>query len=308
MTTKGTFSIGGVARRTGLTPPLIRMWEARYGAVTPDRSDSGQRRYSEADVRRLELLRALVDSGRRIGLVAGLATDDLEKHVAALRRPTVRLVEMRPPETLGPAIGAIRSLDSERFRATLDEAALRLGNIEMLERFLAPLMREIGERCASGDLRMVHEHLATAEVRGFLDGVAGAFPASPGAPALVAGTPAWQHHELGSLLVAAAARAEGWRVAYLGPNLPAAELATAAIEVDASAVALSLTYVDEPGRLLAELATLRRLLPDGVELIVGGGGASGLSGDLAGMGVLERHSLAHFREELGRLRMRSIAV
>ena len=66
-----------VARRTGLSLHLIRMWERRYQAVTPERTDSGRRNYSEGDIERLRLLKLAVEQGEAIGQVTRLSNDDL---------------------------------------------------------------------------------------------------------------------------------------------------------------------------------------------------------------------------------------
>ncbi|QYJ03718.1 MerR family transcriptional regulator [Nocardioides panacisoli] len=42
-------SIGELARRTGLQPAQLRMWEARHGFPVPRRLDSGHRRYRASD-------------------------------------------------------------------------------------------------------------------------------------------------------------------------------------------------------------------------------------------------------------------
>ena len=42
-----------VTRRTGLTSHAIRVWEKRYNAVEPERTDTNRRLYSEADIERL---------------------------------------------------------------------------------------------------------------------------------------------------------------------------------------------------------------------------------------------------------------
>jgi len=67
-----------VAKRTGLTPAVLRAWEKRYGVVDPSRTEGGQRLYSDDDVVRLSLLHRVVEEGRSIGQVAGMSTDDLE--------------------------------------------------------------------------------------------------------------------------------------------------------------------------------------------------------------------------------------
>ena len=80
MTEKKTFAIGAVARLLGISTHALRKWEKRYGAVSPARSEGGDRRYSDDDVDRLTRLAALVGQGHPIGTIASLpiaALDDL---------------------------------------------------------------------------------------------------------------------------------------------------------------------------------------------------------------------------------------
>jgi hypothetical protein len=66
-----------VTRRTGLSADVLRVWEKRYGVVTPLRSTSGRRLYSDADIERLRLLVQATGRGRAIGQVAALSTPAL---------------------------------------------------------------------------------------------------------------------------------------------------------------------------------------------------------------------------------------
>ena len=45
-----------VTQRTGLSAHVVRVWERRYGAVTPDRTGSNRRLYSEEEIDRLKAL------------------------------------------------------------------------------------------------------------------------------------------------------------------------------------------------------------------------------------------------------------
>lgn len=67
-----------VARRTGITPELLRVWEKRYAVVEPARTDTGRRVYSDADIDRLRLIHRATLSGRRVGEVSGLSNQALE--------------------------------------------------------------------------------------------------------------------------------------------------------------------------------------------------------------------------------------
>ena len=74
---KALLRSGTAARLAGLTPSTLRVWEHRYGVVSPPKSPSGQRTYSMADVQRLRLIKRLTLEGHAIGTLAGLAHDEL---------------------------------------------------------------------------------------------------------------------------------------------------------------------------------------------------------------------------------------
>ena len=66
-----------VAKRTGLSPHVIRAWEKRYEAVRPTRTPTGRRVYSNEDLERLMLLRQATLLGRSIGQIAKVPTEEL---------------------------------------------------------------------------------------------------------------------------------------------------------------------------------------------------------------------------------------
>src|SRR4051812_29880471 len=74
-----------VARRTGLSQHVIRIWEKRYEAVTPARSEGNRRLYADEEIARLQLLQQATLAGHSIGQIARLPTEDLRKLVEAER-------------------------------------------------------------------------------------------------------------------------------------------------------------------------------------------------------------------------------
>lgn len=81
---RGKYRIGTVAQLTGLTADTIRMWERRYATVSPLRSEGGTRLYGDEEVTRLQLMRALTESGDPIGAIANLPTQILRERLARL--------------------------------------------------------------------------------------------------------------------------------------------------------------------------------------------------------------------------------
>lgn len=304
-----------VARRTGLSPHVLRAWERRYGAVEPMRAGS-RRLYSDQEVERLSLLRRATLAGRSIGEVARLSTQRLRELVAAdeaaagagrgpsISEPTAALQRYGgdPAAYVETALVAVRALDGAGLEAALARAAVAFGPPVLIDRVLVPLMRRIGDLWQAGALRVTHEHLASAVVHGLLDSLRGA-PSPPAAgPALVVATPAGQRHDLGALVATLTATLAGWRVVHLGSDLPAEDIAAAARQAGARAVALSITCPSDEPPLDGELRRLRRELPDGVMLIVGGAGAEAYETTLARLGAVVLPDMGRFRIELGRLR------
>ncbi len=76
------FEISAVARLTGISSHVLRVWERRYRVVEPRRSDTKRRRYNREDIQRLSLLKTLVDHGHAIGSIARLTTAQLEERLA----------------------------------------------------------------------------------------------------------------------------------------------------------------------------------------------------------------------------------
>src|SRR6476659_1932008 len=68
---------GVAARLAGLPVETLRVWERRYGISDTQRSAHGQRLYSDAQVRRLKLMKQLVDQGHPIGALAQLPLEEL---------------------------------------------------------------------------------------------------------------------------------------------------------------------------------------------------------------------------------------
>jgi DNA-binding transcriptional MerR regulator/methylmalonyl-CoA mutase cobalamin-binding subunit len=302
------YPIKVVVHRTGLTPHAIRVWERRYGAVTPLRTPTNRRLYSEADIERLGLLRQLTRIGHGISRIARVATDELR----ALSAADTTLAAASPVsggaasplpvfQHLEACLDAIQQLAAERLESVLLQASVALGRHGVLEQIIVPLMQHVGELWHAGVLRMTHEHLATAVVRHFLLNMQGAFDGSSTGPQVLVTTPAGQLHEIGALLVVATARMEGWRVMYLGTSLPAEEIASA-VQPETKAVALSLVYPPDDANIPRELWRLRQCLQDNIPVLIGGRVAPVYRDVVEAIGAVHIPALSELRTALASLR------
>jgi DNA-binding transcriptional MerR regulator/methylmalonyl-CoA mutase cobalamin-binding subunit len=315
-TMKPILSIKVVARQTGLSEQLIRMWEKRYNVVQPQRAPNNRRLYTEEDVERLRLLREATQAGHSISQIAQASVAQLQRLVqdaAPTPAPAEQARPQRPAteavdEFTQQAIAAISNLDRRGLTTALDGAAVELGSPAVLQKFVSPLAGRIGDLWRAGELNIAHEHFATEAITDFLNAFARPFSEDATAPHLVLATPTGQHHELGAIVVAAAARSHGWRTTYLGASLPVEELAGALARLRPRAVGLSIVYPPDDAALQRDLRRLHELLPDDCALLIGGQSAGSyveLAGELHAIYVRALADLFPVLDRLQRSRLRA---
>jgi DNA-binding transcriptional MerR regulator/methylmalonyl-CoA mutase cobalamin-binding subunit len=298
------YSMRAASLQSGLSADVIRAWEKRYGAVAPQRTSTGRRFYGQSEVERLQLLREATLQGHSIGRVANLPDSELRALVGSA--PTVAEHTETAPHSffidsyLEQCLRAAQQLDANALENSLARALVQFGPTAMIEELVAPLIDRIEEMWIAGTLQIAEVHLASATLRNFLSSLMRHAGVLPSAPTLVMAAPARQLHELGALLAGATAAHCGWKVLYLGANLPAAEIALAATRSRAHAVALSLVSPKNDTELPGELRQLRRALPD-TAILVGGHAAPFYAATLKKIQAIHLEDLQSLREELAAL-------
>jgi DNA-binding transcriptional MerR regulator len=268
----GRYPIGVAARLTGVSIETLRAWERRHGVVEPGR-EGGGRTYGDADIRKLRLLRELVEAGHSIGSLAALGDRELRAFAEAQRRTSQRA---SAPERDDSAVDhiwrALERFDVDAAEAALERLAVLLPAEALCLDVALPLLRRVGDAWSEGRLGVAHEHLVSGALRTLLGSLTRLLrPARPpAARRVVFAAMEGELHELGLLagtLLAAAARLSP---VYLGPNVPARDVVDAARWTTASAVVLAAICEppgSHPARAVAEIA---RSVPAGVEVLVGG--------------------------------------
>jgi methanogenic corrinoid protein MtbC1 len=297
------YPIRVAARMTRLSPHVLRAWERRYDVVQPGRDAAGGRLYSEADIARLRQLRLATEAGHGISQAAALSVGELAALVGDDDVP--RAAQGRPRAGAGvfvsSALDAVEAMDAPRLYATLMGAAVALPSHEFTDEVVVPLLHRVGDRWAQGRITPAHEHVLSAQVGRVLGWLAESLPVPRGAPDAVAVAPRGHRHEFGALLAAVAAAQEGWRVTYLGADLPAADIATAVQVRGARVVLLSAVLEDDADALHTEVREIRAAVAEGVTLFVGGPGAQAAAVPLRRAGAVPLRDLDELRTALNDL-------
>jgi DNA-binding transcriptional MerR regulator len=253
MAESGRLRIGELSRRVGVSPELLRAWEARYGLLEPERTAGGLRLYSSDDEQRVRTMRDGISSGLSAAEAARVA---LQGRVTISAE--VALAEL--DATLG-------LLDEAGAQDVLDRAlgSLPLGTV--ITDVLMPFLRTLGERWAAAERTVAEEHFASHVIGGRLRALARGWGEGRG-PRAVLACPPGEQHELGLISFGLLLRESGYRITYLGAETPLADHAIGEIAPDVTVVAAI-----APGPLLDAADEIRALGTRG-RVAIGGAGAS----------------------------------
>jgi len=256
-------------------------------------------------------MKRAIAGGRNVGLIARLPTEELRALTfgdegsageVRLKHTPEQLPEEdendRFNDYLEEFLSAIGSLDRDALGSALTRASLTFARPILVEQLLIPLLQKVGELWSSGFLRIVHERHASIVLRNFLGGMLDDTRVPGSKPAVVVATPVGQAHEFGVLAASVMAAYDGWRVIYLGAEMPADEIAAATKQGLASVLALSLVYPQADPSTIKELEKMRRLVPSNVHFMVGGRSAEGYRPCLENINAKIVKNVGEFRHQL----------
>ena len=276
------YNISQAAARAGVTVPVLRAWERRYGIVRPARTPNGYRRFDDEAIDRVRSMRALVDDGWSpsaaaaailSGRAAASASDAAAPAMAAGRTVEAPGAATEAAALSTALVAGARALAPQAVATVLDDLFARGSFERVASDLLFPALEALGDAWARGEVSVAGEHMASHAVQRRL---AQAFEAAGGLDPqdgkVVVGLPPGARHELGALAFAVAARRAGLGVTYLGADLPAAEWVAAAERAEAAVIG-----VVSPRDRKPALEVARLLLETRPSLVVAVGGRSAMS-------------------------------
>jgi DNA-binding transcriptional MerR regulator/methylmalonyl-CoA mutase cobalamin-binding subunit len=237
------YTIKEAAARTGLSVPVLRAWERRYGVVSPTRTPGGYRVYDDEALARLRSMRRLIAAGWSPSAAAAAVVAGQD--IASMPEPDggdnqQKALEGRPDGALAnELLAASTDLAGDRIEAALDDMFAAGSYERVVEDHIVPALHAIGDGWADGRLAVAGEHVASNAIQRRLAAV---FQASGSGgdgerPVLVGMAPG-ARHELGALIFATATRRAGLPALYLGADLPVAEWVAAVERTEPQAVVI----------------------------------------------------------------------
>jgi DNA-binding transcriptional MerR regulator len=228
----GYLRIGELAKRTGVSPELLRAWEQRYGLLQPTRTPGGFRLYSPADQARVQRMQALVSGGLAAAQAARLVLSGGEP-----APPTGSASATTLEDGAGHLTASLDRLEEQAANTALDRLLSAYTVETVLQQVVLLYLHRLGERWEAGEVSVAQEHFASNLLRARLLGLAQGWGQGQGPGAILACVPGEQH-DLGLLAFGVALRRRGWRITYLGTDSPIGAIADIAPSVTPAVVVL----------------------------------------------------------------------
>jgi DNA-binding transcriptional MerR regulator/methylmalonyl-CoA mutase cobalamin-binding subunit len=262
------FTIKAVSQATGVSIETLRAWERRYRVVVPARDPNGRRSYAPEDVIRLRKLHEATERGHAISKLARFSDEELAAVLAAPGKEG-------PPQLASRSFANQMVVAAENYRPEDCEQALSMALAllplgDVVRNVLTPVLLDIGERWHSGTFNVAQERIVTGTVRRQVGAVLDTYNRITSSSPIVFATLTEERHELGILMAALIAASRGARCHYLGPDVPAADIAIYARRVAAAVVVLSVPLRASLALANAGVAELAQSLPRPIGLWIGG--------------------------------------
>jgi DNA-binding transcriptional MerR regulator/methylmalonyl-CoA mutase cobalamin-binding subunit len=267
-----THRIHRVAKLTGLSRDVIRVWERRFEILKPTRGANRYRNYSDEDVALLRFLKEQLDTGASIGELSKLGREELLNRARA-SAPQASFVDNAFSKLLQELLSSLSPFNRVIFEKRLNGAVAVIPFEEALHGILLPLQEQVGELWHDGHLDVAIEHYVTRQIQQKLFSAMNQLPVAEFGAKVVVACPPGEEHDIAAFAVAYRCRVRGCRVHYLGANVPLVSLTRLCEQVEPD-----LTIMSFPVALLEANATeLVQALADEVhpasDLAVGGHGA-----------------------------------
>ena len=261
-----------VAKLTGLSKDVIRVWERRFGVLKPTRGANRYRNYSDEDVALLRYLKEQLDAGGSIGDLARLGREELLNRLRAAS-PRASFIDNTFDRLLRELLSALDPFDRVIFEKRLNGAVAVVPFEEALHGILLPLQEQVGQLWHDGHVNVAIEHYVTKQIQQKIFSAMNQLPVAEFGAKVVVACPPGEEHDIAALAVAYRCRVRGCRVYYLGANVPVAALTKLCHEVEPDLTIISFPLAFPETTASEIIRSLAQEVSPASHITVGGHGA-----------------------------------
>ena len=285
------YKIKDLENLTGIKSHTIRIWEKRYSILSPDRTDTKIRTYTDDELTHLLTVSMLNRNGIKISKIAKLEQEDMNKLLWDIK------VNKEPEYSMDKLILALVSLDEELFKGTMNGLIDKYGLEKTFVNHLIPFLDRIGIMWLIGTINPSQEHFMSNLIRQKIISEIDKQPIpKEDSKSILMYLPEHEWHEISLLFYQFLLRAKGIHTSYLGQSLPYPSLLESIEKLKPHAILSSwLTAVDKKF-VVNYFKQLNKNLPD-MKVFAGGAQIKANSKDLKGL-IIEVQDIPELLEHL----------
>jgi MerR family transcriptional regulator, light-induced transcriptional regulator len=210
-----TYSISDLEKLSGIKAHTIRIWEKRYGIISPGRTGTNIRYYTNEDLKKLLNISLLHQHGYKISDISSMSAGELSAKVASVAMAHSDNREKR-------LLLSLLEMDEPLFTRVFADMVAEEGFEEAVVRVVFPFFRQIGIMWQVGTINPAQEHFFSNLIRAKIIAATDLLIASPAdaAATAVLFLPEDELHEIALLFYNYAFRKRGYKTIYLGQSVP----------------------------------------------------------------------------------------
>jgi len=261
----GKYSIKELERLSGIRAHTIRIWEKRHHLVTPQRTQTNIRFYSDDDLKKIINVSVLNNHGIKISKIANLSAAEINQRVSELSESKNSIAIY-----IEQLILAMIDLEEGRFDEILGKLSLKFGFERMMLEIIYPFLEKIGVLWLTDNVTPAQEHFISNLIRNKLIVAIDSLPL-PGhdAPSAVLFLPENELHEIGLLFCCYICKKTGLRTYYLGQTVPYLSLRSICEEHQPNLLVSSFTAYPQSHAIQGYVNKLAQDFPNARVLLTG---------------------------------------
>ncbi|MEM8513934.1 DNA-binding transcriptional MerR regulator [Massilia sp. MP_M2] len=277
-------TIAAISLDSGISKEVLRKWEERYGFPGPERDASGHRVYAVHQTARLKLIKRLIDNGMRPSQLVPLSEEALQSLLD--EQSIINSVPAMESQVVDELMALLQLHDRSALDDRLKQEVKRLGVEKFVMEVMCPLNGAVGTAWVQGKIGIRDEHVYSEMIQSLIREEISQVSKPDGWPRMLITTPSGELHTLGILMVNVLASLHSACCISLGPQTPIQEIPIAAADYRADIVCLCFSAAFPKRKILPYLKELRSVVPQNVEIWIGGAGAVGLDRSPRGIRLL----------------------
>ncbi len=267
------FSINVISNACGVKPHTIRTWEKRYQVFTPERSEGGQRLYSEVDLTKAKLIVSLIEQGHTISSLARHSLQELRSLLVVKNGDVSESDRMFTSLETKKLVQHLENFNIDQVASGMQYLRLSLGVKEFIFKIVLPVIHEIEKLALKGIYSVTQEHIISTIVRDQL-GQINLANEGPNHDRFALATPEGNLHELPIMIAEIICNANRFSTNFLGASHPAECLSEAVNALKCKTIVIgviSSAQWNYEKNIVPYLESMDKYLKNSVKVILGGG-------------------------------------